>query len=252
MANGIRRGDPRGFNKRRSSKFHEGRRTYRPKHCGNNNKDEDNSPKTLNDKNHQASSQKLRQLEKCSHRFFKWLRIEYIYSRRNFGLVRNLIQRIISPNQDDLSYSSRISFLGSRNWVSCQTQSLWLNNTIQCRRLTGGSLIAAAEWTHEGTYLINGFLASISLRPRNSSWIWIRYIQYTTHRNNFMSPPKLAMSMRCLIPLPAPSSHFTSGKHEWRHTHLSPKPPDTQKSWYYLPTPPLGQDMTQGQFLSGV
>ena len=31
-------------------------------HCGNNNKDEDNSLKTLNDKNHQASSQKFRQL----------------------------------------------------------------------------------------------------------------------------------------------------------------------------------------------
>ena len=29
----------------------EGRRTYRPKHCGNNHKDEDNSPKTQNDKN---------------------------------------------------------------------------------------------------------------------------------------------------------------------------------------------------------
>ena len=60
MANGIRTGDPRGFNKGRSSKFREvfrvrqtseeGRRTYRPKRCGNNNKDEDNSPKTLNDK----------------------------------------------------------------------------------------------------------------------------------------------------------------------------------------------------------
>ena len=72
MANGIRTGEPRGFNKGRSSKFHEGsrarqtpeegQRTYRPKPCGNNNKDEDNSPKTLNDKNHQASSQKLRQL----------------------------------------------------------------------------------------------------------------------------------------------------------------------------------------------
>ena len=36
----------------------EGRRTYRPKCWGNNNKDEDNSPKTLNDKNHQASSKK--------------------------------------------------------------------------------------------------------------------------------------------------------------------------------------------------
>ena len=62
MANGIRTGDPRGFNKGRSSKFREGsrvrqileegRRTCRPKHCGNNNKDEDNSLKTLNGKNY--------------------------------------------------------------------------------------------------------------------------------------------------------------------------------------------------------
>ena len=53
MANGIRTGDPRGFNKGRSSKFHEGsrirqtpeesRRTYRPKRCGYNNKYEDNN-----------------------------------------------------------------------------------------------------------------------------------------------------------------------------------------------------------------
>ena len=60
MANGIRTGDPRGFNKGRSSKFREGsrvwqkpekgRRTYRPKRSENNNKDEDNSPKNLNDK----------------------------------------------------------------------------------------------------------------------------------------------------------------------------------------------------------
>ena len=48
------------FNKGHSLKFHEGSRvqqtpeegwrTYLPKRCGNNNKDEDNSPKTLNDK----------------------------------------------------------------------------------------------------------------------------------------------------------------------------------------------------------
>ena len=60
MANGIRRGDSRGFNKGRSLKFRvdsrvqqtpeEGWRTYRPKLCEGNNKDEDNSPKTLNDK----------------------------------------------------------------------------------------------------------------------------------------------------------------------------------------------------------
>ena len=72
MVNGIRTGDPRGFNKGRSSKFcersrvwqtpEEGRTTYMQKRCGNNNKDEDNSPKNLNDKNQQALSQKFRQL----------------------------------------------------------------------------------------------------------------------------------------------------------------------------------------------
>ena len=55
-----------------------------------------------------------------------------------------------------------ISFPGSRNWVSCQPQPLWLNNAVQCRRPTGRSSIAAGAWTHEGTYLIYGFLASIS------------------------------------------------------------------------------------------
>ena len=68
MTNGIRTGDPREFSKGRSSKIVEGSRvrqtpeggrTYRPKRCGKK-KDEDNSPKTLNDKNQQTSSQKLK------------------------------------------------------------------------------------------------------------------------------------------------------------------------------------------------
>ena len=69
MANGIRIGDPRGFNKERSSKFcegsrvrqthEEGRKIYRPKRGGNNNKDEDNSLKTLNDKQ-TASLQRIK------------------------------------------------------------------------------------------------------------------------------------------------------------------------------------------------
>ncbi len=66
MANGIRTGDPRGFNKGRCSKLRVGsrvrqtpevgRRTYRPKRCGNSNKDKDNSPKTLNDKKYKKES----------------------------------------------------------------------------------------------------------------------------------------------------------------------------------------------------
>ena len=72
MADGIRIGNSRGFNKGRSLNFgvgsrvrqtpEEAWRTYRPKRYGNNYEDEDNSPKTLNDKNHQALSQKFRQL----------------------------------------------------------------------------------------------------------------------------------------------------------------------------------------------
>ena len=72
MVNGIRASDSCRFNKGHSLKFREGswvqqtpeegRKTYRPKCCGNSNNDEDNSPKTLNDKNHQASSRKFRQL----------------------------------------------------------------------------------------------------------------------------------------------------------------------------------------------
>ena len=60
MSNGVRTGDPQGFNKGCSSKFREGSRVrqtpeegwriYQLKHYGNNNKDEDNSPKTLDDK----------------------------------------------------------------------------------------------------------------------------------------------------------------------------------------------------------
>ena len=62
IANGIRAGDPCWFNKGRSSKSRvgfrvrqipeDGRRIYRPKRGENNNKDENNSPKTLNDKNY--------------------------------------------------------------------------------------------------------------------------------------------------------------------------------------------------------
>ena len=66
MANGIRTGNPRGFSKGRRSKFRvgsrvrqtpeESRRIYRPKRRGNNNKDEDNNPKNLNDKNQHSTS----------------------------------------------------------------------------------------------------------------------------------------------------------------------------------------------------
>ena len=75
MANGIRTGDTRGFNKGRSSKFREGswvqqtpkegRRTHRPKRCGNNNKDEGNSPKTLSDEKFSWNETLQREIYLC-------------------------------------------------------------------------------------------------------------------------------------------------------------------------------------------
>ena len=69
MDNGIRKSESHGLNKGCGLKFHEGSwvwqtpeeglRTYWPKHCEYNNKDEDNSRKTLNDKNQQTLSKKI-------------------------------------------------------------------------------------------------------------------------------------------------------------------------------------------------
>ena len=85
MVNGIRTGDSRGSNKGRSSNFGEGSRVRQapedisPETFGNNNKDEDNSPKTLNDKNHQASSQKLRQLYSSYFSLYDKVMIIFIF-----------------------------------------------------------------------------------------------------------------------------------------------------------------------------
>ena len=101
--------------------------------------------------------------------------------------------------------------------------SLWLNNFVQCRRLTVCSLITAATSHHlEGSCLIYGLLASMSLRPRVPSWIWIRWIQYATHRNNFTSPSKLAMltAMQNSLRHRATSS---LGNIFWKHSRFSSK-----------------------------
>ena len=64
MANGIRTGDPIKNVVRSSVKFPEFEKHLAKAggHIGRNNKDEDNCPKTLNDKNQQDSSQIFRQL----------------------------------------------------------------------------------------------------------------------------------------------------------------------------------------------
>ena len=54
-----------------------------------------------------------------------------------------------------------------------------------------------------------------------------------------------------LFPLTGGEPHFRFGVPANHLASLSPLPVSGDLR-YYLPTPPLGQDMTQGQFLSGV
>ena len=108
---------PRGFNKGRSSKFHvgswvqqtpeEGWRTYRLKRCENDNKNEDNSPKSLNDKNHQALSQKLRTYVlqvltkpsccRSNHKSFLWKKWRCSWSQYSNQIVQEILFRLHEP-----------------------------------------------------------------------------------------------------------------------------------------------------------
>ena len=83
--------------------------------------------------------------------------------------------------------------------------------------------LAEQRRTHEGTYLIYGFLVSISFRPRNPSWIWIRYIQYATtgttlcHPQNWLCRCDALFRSRHLA-LNSPLGHFNGDS-----ARLSPK-----------------------------
>ena len=108
------------------------------------------------------------------------------------------------------------SFRAAQTGEICQTPFFSQNSFVQYRHFTVCSSIAAAAAAashyHEGSSLIYGRLASISLRPGVPSRIWIRWILYATHRNNFTSPPKLAMSTAMQYSAPTPSYFFT-GQH---------------------------------------
>ena len=125
-----------------------------------------------------------------------------------------------------------LSFRAAQTGEICQKLPFSLNSFVQYRHLTVCSSIAAAvSRHHEGTSLIYGPLASISLRPRVPCWIWIRWILYATHRNNFTSPPKLAMSTAMQNSAPTPS-YFISGQHFLETFTLLPKITRTINSWW--------------------
>ena len=133
-------------------------------------------------------------------------------------MARNLIQPLGSTHNFNQSrwlilFIPESSFRAAQTGEICQTLPFSQDFFVQYRHLTVfSSIAAAASHHHEGSSLIYGPLASISLRPRVPCWIWIRWIQYATHRNKFTSPPKLAMSTVIQNSALTPS-YFLTGQH---------------------------------------
>ena len=76
-----------------------------------------------------------------------------------------------------------------------------------------------------------------SLRPRVPSWIWIRWIQYATHRTTFSRLQYWLCRLRCQIPLRHPATS-SLGNIFWRHSRFSPKQPELQtQGWLQCSCP---------------
>ena len=125
------------------------------------------------------------------------------------------------------------SFRAAEIGEAAKTLSFSQNFFVQNRRLTVCSSIAAAL-TQWGKPLNLWTLCIYSLRPRVPSWIWIRWIQYATHRNNFISPPKMAMLTAMQNSTSTPS-YFISGQHFLETFTLLPETARTTNSqWLQL------------------
>ena len=140
--------------------------------------------------------------------------VRYVAERISyFCLARNLIQPLGSTHnftQSGWLILCNPDHLSGQHKLGKSAKHSLFSELL--RSVQTSSIAAAASHHHEGSSLIYGPLASISLRPRVPSWIWIRWIEYATHRNNFTSPPKLAMSTAMQNSAPTPS-YFISGQH---------------------------------------
>ena len=155
------------------------------------------------------------------------------------GLTYNFTQSgwLIQFNPDHLSGSTNWGNLPNtfflQNFCSVQTSHCLLFNSSSSSSITPPWGKQSNLWTP----------CVYSLRPKVPSWIWIRKIQYATHRSNFMSPPKLAMSTTMQNSAPTPSN-FTSWQYFLETFTLPPKQPEPQTHGDYNHFCPQTANMT--------
>ena len=161
----------------------------------------------------------------------------------------NLIRRIISPNQDDLSYSVRTTFLGSSNWGKL-SNTLFGRTTLFCTDVycllsNSSSSSSRAPWGKQPNswtpwlfFLDQGFPVEYELDKFNTSHTG------TTLRH----PQNWLCRLWCRIPLWHLATTSPLGNIFGRHSCFSPKQPETQthgdfnvyflkqQTWLLLPT----------------
>ena len=141
------------------------------------------------------------------------------------NLIRPLGSTHIFTQSGWLILLFRIIFPGSTNWGTRQTLPLFQNFFVQDRGNDCPLSWIAATPPPWGK-LSNLWAPCVySLRPRVPSWIWIRWIQYATHRKNYWSRPLCRLRCKILLRHLATSS---LGNIFWRHSRFSPKQPEPQ------------------------
>ena len=102
-------------------------------------------------------------------------------------------------------------FRAAPNWGKLAKHFLFLRTLQKDRHLTVRSSIAAAltQWGKPSNLWTP---CVYSLRPRVPSWIWIKWIQSASHRNNSKSSLTLAMSI-AMQNTALRASHFIPGQH---------------------------------------
>ena len=123
-----------------------------------------------------------------------------------------MVDTCFHPMRMTYPFHPRPFFRAAPNWGKPAKLSLPQNISNRIDVLTVHSLHSSSITTPWGKPSNLWTSRVYSLRPRVPSWTWIRCIQSITHRNTFISPPTLTMSIVTRNSAQK-SSNFIPGKH---------------------------------------
>ena len=225
MANGITTGGPRGINKgfRIRQTPEEGRRTYQPKRGGNNNKDEENSPKTLNDR-HDTCSKAMRNNKLIVNVLQKLFLTFNTHIPASFSLVKESLKFLFQYFMNLWI----IIFFKTKNTIKhtkkCKSINV-LSVRFKCQRKFFRKPRVIFHWTILASwdvikynYLIFSLLFEFILS--NSVWFinWLQILGNNDHFTSSCVHHSLSVSLSLSLSLGLSLSHSLSVSLPFKHT----------------------------------